>query len=315
MTDPQGASPATPRSTRARRVFALCLALLCAGFFALGAWQLQRLQWKNALVAQVDQRVHAAPTTAPPPSGWTSLSKEHDEYRHLRLNGRFLDRLSTRVQAVSELGAGFWVLTPFVVESDGIDNNGAAIVLVNRGFIPNGATPADAGPGPATITGLLRMSERGGGFLRDNDPQHDRWYSRDVEAIAAARGLARVAPWFVDQDAAAVTPKPGSDPTNREVLGAESQIKKGSDPTNREVRGAEAQIKKGSDPNDREVRGADARIKSGSDPTVRASSTVAPVGGLTVISFHNSHLVYAFTWFALGLMAAGAGYAIARGKI
>ncbi|MDB5951656.1 MAG: hypothetical protein JWR65_3511, partial [Massilia sp.] len=157
MTDPQGASPATPRSTRARRAVALCLALLCAGFLALGGWQLQRLQWKNALVAQVDQRVHAAPAAAPSPSAWTSLSKDNDEYRHLRLEGRFLDRLSTKVQAVSELGAGFWALTPFVIS--GTDSNGA-IVLVNRGFIPNGASPADAGPLVTSITGLLRMSER-----------------------------------------------------------------------------------------------------------------------------------------------------------
>jgi surfeit locus 1 family protein len=292
MTTAQGASPSTPRSTRARRVVALCLALACAGFFALGIWQLQRLQWKNALIAQVDQRVHAAPAAAPSPSAWTTLSKDNDEYRHLRLEGRFLDRLSTKVQAVSELGAGFWVLTPFVMSGSGgggiNDNaNDSAVVLVNRGFIPNGATAAGAGPGPATITGLLRMSERGGGFLRDNDPQHDRWFSRDVEAIGAARGLHRVAPWFLDQDAApaspAVAPQPGSDPNNQQVQGLEPRIKLGSDP--------------------------------GSALASGAGATVAPVGGLTVISFHNSHLVYALTWFAMGLMAAGAGYAIARGKI
>jgi surfeit locus 1 family protein len=301
MTEPQGASPATPRSTRARRAVAFCAALLCAVFFALGGWQLQRLQWKNALVAQVDQRVHAAPAAAPSPAAWTSLSKEADEYRHLRLEGRFLDRLSAKVQAVSELGAGFWVLTPFVIGSNGGDD---AIVLVNRGFIPNGAEPADARPGPASITGLLRMSERGGGFLRDNDPQHNRWFSRDVEAIGAARGLHHVAPFFLDQDGAhappAVAPQTGSDPNNREFQGAGSQIKKGSDPNNLEVQGAGSQIKMGSDPTDR---------------AAGAGATVVPVGGLTVISFHNNHLVYALTWFAMGLMAAGAGYAIARGKI
>jgi surfeit locus 1 family protein len=158
------------------------------------------------------------------------------------------------VQAVSELGAGFWVLTPFVLGSD----DSGPVILVNRGFIPNGATPADAGPGPASITGLLRMSERGGGFLRDNDPQHKRWFSRDVEAIGAASGLHHVAPYFLDQDAAAA---------------------------------------------------------GNSGPVPGAGATVVPVGGLTVISFHNNHLVYALTWFAMGLMAAGAGYAIARGKI
>jgi surfeit locus 1 family protein len=68
-----------------------------------------------------------------------------------------------------------------------------------------------------------------------------------VQAIAAARGLGAVAPYFLDQDRAA-----------QDVAGA-------------------------------------------------------PVGGLTVISFNNSHLVYALTWFALSLMAAAGGVLVARG--
>ena len=82
-------------------------------------------------------------------------------------------------------------------------------VLVNRGYVPAGlpGTPAfdrTAPPaGEVTVTGLLRSSEPGGGFLRRNRPKKDQWYSRDVAAIAAARDLpaARVAPYFVDADA------------------------------------------------------------------------------------------------------------------
>ena len=296
MTNPRGANPATPRRAGARRVVALCLALLCAVLFSLGVWQVQRLQWKKALIAQVDGRVHAPATAAPPAAAWTALSRDNDEYRHLRLEGRFLDQLSTRVQAVTELGAGFWVLTPFIIGGSG--GSDGAVVLINRGFIPSGATPADAGPGPVGITGLLRMSERGGGFLRDNDPKHNRWYSRDAEAIGAARGLTRIAPWFLDQDATtSIAPKTGSDPFNREVQGVEIKITNGSDPINHDV------------------QGTGRRTTNGSDPFSRVGAPVAPVAGLTVVSFHNSHLVYALTWFAMGLMSAGASYAIARGKI
>ncbi len=52
--------------------------------------------------------------------------------------------------------------------------------------------------GPVEVTGLLRLTEPGGAFLRSNDPAGKRWYSRDVAAIAAARGLTDVAPYFVD---------------------------------------------------------------------------------------------------------------------
>ena len=62
---------------------------------------------------------------------------------------------------------------------------------------------------PVMITGLLRTTEPGGGFLRSNDPTAGRWYSRGVEAIARARGLRDTAPFFLDADA---TPNPGGYP-------------------------------------------------------------------------------------------------------
>ena len=51
------------------------------------------------------------------------------------------------------------------------------------------------------MTGLLRLSEPGGAFLRLNDPVSDRWFSRDVATLAQARGLEHVAPCFIDADA------------------------------------------------------------------------------------------------------------------
>ncbi|WP_204313471.1 SURF1 family cytochrome oxidase biogenesis protein, partial [Klebsiella michiganensis] len=56
-------------------------------------------------------------------------------------------------------------------------------------------------PGETRVTGLLRVSEPGGAFLRANDPAAGRWYSRDVAAIGAARRLSDLAPYFVDADA------------------------------------------------------------------------------------------------------------------
>ena len=211
MTDAaRGADKVAPRGGRAALV--LCATLLLAGFVALGSWQLQRLQWKNALVARIEQRVHAAAGAPPAAASWPQFSAGAEEYRHVRLGGVLLDHLSTQVKAVTELGSGYWLLTP-LCGADG------SIVLVNRGFIapppgtplppavrlPSGAACAPrmgAAPGAVLVTGLLRISEPGGAFLRHNDARANLWYSRDVAAIAQARGLARVAPFFVDADAA-----------------------------------------------------------------------------------------------------------------
>lgn len=209
-------------------------------FLGLGTWQVERRVWKLALIDRVEARIHAEPVPAPGREEWPGLTAASAEYRRVRLTGRFAHDRATLVQALSERGAGFWVLVPLVTDR-------GFTVLVNRGFVPTearerSARAAGEPEGEVTLTGLLRLSEPGGGFLRRNDPAADRWYSRDVAAIATARGIdgsTAVAPYFVDADAA---PNPGG----------------------------------------------------------------LPMGGLTVVAFHNNHLVYALTWYALALMTAGA---------
>ena len=130
----------------------------------------------------------------------------------------------------------------------------------------------------ARVTGLLRMTEPHGGFLRHNDPAANRWYSRDVQAIAAARGLTRVAPYFIDAEAALGD---GDAPrTPSETAGA-------SPSASADQRGATT-----SPP------------ANGPRPPTANEPAVPPVPGLTVITFHNSHLVYAITWYTLALMVA-----------
>ncbi|MET4388516.1 surfeit locus 1 family protein [Bradyrhizobium sp. F1.4.3] len=166
---------------------------------ALGVWQVERRAWKLALIDRVEQRVHAAAQPIPSPASWPTISAANDEYRHVTVSGRFLHDRETLVQAVTEEGPGYWVLTP-------LQRGDGTLVLVNRGFVPSerrdASTRQDGNPdGQVEITGLLRVTEPKGGFLRNNVPQHNRWYSRDVAAIAAARGLHDIAPFFIDADA------------------------------------------------------------------------------------------------------------------
>jgi surfeit locus 1 family protein len=177
-----------------------------AGFAALGVWQVERRAWKLDLIARVDARIHAAPAALPPPARWGTLRQPDFEYRRVRLGGTFLHERETLVQALTDRGAGFWVLTPL--------RTAVGTVLVNRGFVPEdrrdpATRAASQIAGTVTIIGLMRASEPGGGFLRANDPAANRWYSRDVAAIARARQLGPVAPFFVDADAA---PNPGGYP-------------------------------------------------------------------------------------------------------
>jgi surfeit locus 1 family protein len=235
------------RSTLLRLVLLALALLACAALVALGNWQVQRLHWKRDLIERVEQRVHTAPVAAPGLPDWPQVSAASDEYRRVSISGTLLPALSAKVQASTALGSGYWLLAPLRA-ADG------TVTFINLGFITMAQArqlPLSQPAAPVEVTGLLRIGEPGGGFLRTNDPAADRWYSRDVAAIAAARGLAPVAPYFIDADAETA-----------------------------------------------------ARLA--------ASGGVVPVGGLTVISFHDNHLVYALTWYGLALMMAGACFWVVR---
>jgi surfeit locus 1 family protein len=161
-------------------------------------WQMHRRVWKLGLIARVEARVHAAPIPAPGRERWADLSVAADEYRRVVASGHWLQDRSALVRAVTELGEGFWVMTP-LARDDG------TTILVNRGFVPAGerdqaSWQVPRSTGLVIVTGLLRISEPGGGFLRANDPGADRWYSRDVAAIAARHGMSAAAPYFIDAE-------------------------------------------------------------------------------------------------------------------
>lgn len=254
-TGARARDPGAPPARRLRQaVLAITGAALFLVFVALGTWQVERRTWKLALIERVEQRVHGAPVPLPPSGEWPQVNAARHEYLPVILHGRWLPGKTVLTQAVTELGAGFWVLSA-LEQDDGTQ------VLVNRGFVPaaqraqwlDAAPPAPLASG-TTVHGLLRMTEPGGGFLRANDPAAQRWYSRDVAAIGRALGLPRAAPFFVD----AGLPRPG-----------------------REAAAAEA-------------------------------GASWPRAGMTVVQFHNSHLVYAITWYGLAFMVAVGGWYVAR---
>ncbi len=198
MTVASGSGQSVKRTV----ILSIFLLIACGCFVALGIWQIERLGWKQALIARVESRVNAPPSPAPSKSEWNKVNRADDEYRHVDVTGVFDHTKETYVYASTELGPGYWVLTP-------LTKQGGDHIFINRGFVPldkkEPSTRADGQPnGPVTITGLLRINEPNGTFLRANVPDADRWYSRDVEAIAAKRGIKDVAPYFIDADKNAI---------------------------------------------------------------------------------------------------------------
>jgi surfeit locus 1 family protein len=184
-------------------LFTAPVAALCLG---LGFWQVERLFWKRDLIAQRQAAVSAAPVAAS--RGWEEARGM--EFRHVSDEGAFLNDKEIFVGATSEAGRqGYHVLTP-LLEPDG------RTVFVNRGFIPaelKDPAKRAAGQiaGATRVQGLLRLppTQKPAWFLPDNRPDLNYWFWVDIPAMAAADKLDKVAPFYIDADAA---PNPGGWP-------------------------------------------------------------------------------------------------------
>ncbi len=184
-------------------VFSLPMLLIC---LALGAWQVERLFWKQDLIVQ-RQAAIAAPSAVVP----KSLAETRDvEFRHVSDEGVFLNGKEIFLGATSEGGGqGYQVLTPLL-------EPGGRIVFVNRGYIPaelKDPAKRAAGQigGTVRVQGLLRLPPAGkpNWFLPDNRPDLNYWFWVDLPAMSAADQLDRVAPFYIDAD---TTPNPGGWP-------------------------------------------------------------------------------------------------------
>lgn len=176
----------------------------------LGTWQIQRLHWKEGLIAERQGALHAAPVALP-----STLSDARElEFHPVKAEGEFLNQDELYLNAQSLRGAqGFHVITPFRL-MDG------SILLVDRGFVPTdreapATRQASERQGRVTVTGLLRLPEKKGWFTPDNEPQRNSWFWIDLPAMAKAAGLAQVLPFYIDADA---TPNPGGWPEGGQTI-------------------------------------------------------------------------------------------------
>jgi surfeit locus 1 family protein len=183
----------------------------------LGFWQLDRLAWKETLLAAIAER-----TKAPPTDLLNAYSATHEldigyEYYRVKVRGRFLhDKERYRYAPNQKLGPGYEVYTPFEMA------DGAGVLFVNRGYVTEAKKDPASRPegqinGEVEVVGLLRSPGTKATFTPENDSKGNLWYWRDFDGmLGSAFGPEPPAaiPVFVDAEAAA----PGGWPSGGATL-------------------------------------------------------------------------------------------------
>jgi surfeit locus 1 family protein len=169
----------------------LCLFVVLV---ALGTWQLQRLAWKEGLIATIEARRHEAPVPV------EMVAEENADYRPATATGRLLHDKELFLNAISLKGeGGYHVLTPMSLEN-------GMYLLVDRGWTPYAkktpsTRPEGQIPDTVTVKGVARLPKKPGLFAPANRPGANDWYSVDLATMEKATGVAFL-PFILEADAA-----------------------------------------------------------------------------------------------------------------
>ncbi|HWA02042.1 MAG TPA: SURF1 family protein [Rhizomicrobium sp.] len=182
----------------------IAAAILFASLVALGFWQLDRLQWKLNLIAQVNRNMAAPPITL----GEARVLGSAADYHRVAIDGAFDNTKEAYVFGTGADGAAVYhVIVPFTTRT-------GETLLVDRGIVPkewlDPATRRAGQPaGRRHIVGVWRTPERPGWFTPQPDLEHRVWYARDPASIAHALHVRLAGLAIVEADG---TPNPGGWP-------------------------------------------------------------------------------------------------------
>ncbi|MDW4499468.1 SURF1 family protein [Sulfitobacter sp. D35] len=145
-----------------------------AVLIGLGTWQMQRLGWKQDMLADIDARIAAQPVALP-----DKPDPVADRFLPVRAEGVFGAPGLRVLVSVKRVGAGYRLIFPFETSS-------GRRILLDRGFIPNDAQPGPVPEAPVSVTGNLHWPDESDGFTPAPDLEAGIWFARDVPEMAAA---------------------------------------------------------------------------------------------------------------------------------
>ncbi|MFL4470513.1 SURF1 family protein [Tateyamaria armeniaca] len=155
--------------------FLLTFGLIGTGILiALGTWQIQRLAWKQDVLARIEAQISAAPIPLS-----EALEPEFRRYAPVEVTGQFGADHIRMLASRRTTGAVYRIIRPFQTAE-------GRAVLIDTGWQPQARDVAGAPLAPLTLIGNLDAPQEADGFTPPPDIDANIWFARDVPAMAAA---------------------------------------------------------------------------------------------------------------------------------
>lgn len=159
-----------------RQAIAIILSLaVLALFIGLGTWQVQRLHWKEGVLAEIDARIAADPVSLP-----ALPDKARDTYLPVVVSGSFGEKTLRVLVSTKQAGAGYRLISPLQTDQGAI--------LIDRGYIRVADKMPPLPVGPVTIEGNLHWPDDRSGSTPENDVAGNTWFARDLPQMADTLG-------------------------------------------------------------------------------------------------------------------------------
>ncbi len=140
---------------------------------SLGNWQVRRLQWKEAVLSEIQARLGEDPVPIP-----AQPDPDTDKYLAVTVTGTMEPGEIAVLISTRDFGAGYRIIAPFRTD-DG------RRILIDRGFVPTPAKDRARRTGRMTVVGNLHWPDEIDSFTPEPDRKAEIWFARDVPALAA----------------------------------------------------------------------------------------------------------------------------------
>ncbi len=142
----------------------------------LGVWQVQRLDWKEGVLAEIEAKIAAEPVALP-----DAPDPQAHKYLPVQVTGRFGDGALRVLVSRKRVGAGHLIISPFTTQA-------GRTILVDRGFLKLDDALTDPPADTITITGNLHWPDDRNSSTPENDVAGNTWFARDIAQMAEVLG-------------------------------------------------------------------------------------------------------------------------------